>query len=128
MALRSALVDQGYLHRGVKTAKKVGGRSLFKETEGPMFRVRLDVSATPQSTTDGMIREVISPRLLTGKSDSEGNPLEFKSSDVIRVISGQLGEELWEVQGDPEPLRKRRSLIGWQLNIQRIKEQSPEEP
>lgn len=127
MALRSALVDQGYLHRRTRTVKRVGGRSLYKDNEGPMFRVRLDLGSAPENVREGRLETVPRPRLLTGKRDSEGNLLEFHSSDVVRVVSAQLGEADWEVDGDPEPLRKRRTVIGWLLNVSRVSEQEPEE-
>lgn len=141
MALGSALVDRAFLlrKRPATPEDEIGppeevegtvieGTPIFKEPNpedpepGPEFRCRLDLSGTTERTKDGLTQTDPRPKLLTPAKDLDGNELEFLSSDQLKVVSKELGTAIWEVDDDPEPLRKRRTIIGWELTIHRVKE------
>lgn len=123
MALRGALVDRAYKVDQRGTGRKVDGRTIFKPAEGTRFRARLSLSAgAPERSAQGETYVEPRPMLLTGIRDDDGNPLSFSNADRIRVVSKELGEDTWDVDSEPEPLRKKRRLIGWQLQLMRVKE------
>ena len=122
MSYRSALVDRGQVLREQASARKVEGSRVFTTEEGPTFRVRLELNAAPKRKDGGRTATEPRPMLMTDRKDSEGHELRFRSSDRIQVTSRELGEALWEVDGDPKPIRKKKRLVGWELNIKRVNE------
>lgn len=139
MALGAVLVDRAYLIRQEAivvggeegegeevegtTVVEVEGSTVYEEDEGPEFKARLQIESASERTRDGVTQTDPRPMLLTAKKDSEGTELDFKPSDRIKVVSKQLGTAIWEVDGEPEPLRKKRTVIGWQLTLHRVEEQ-----
>lgn len=129
MSLGSALVDRAFLLRKEEAdpGEVVEGTVIFEEPDednptGPEFRCRLDISATPERTKDGMTQADVRPKLLAPKRDKKGVLLEFRIGDQLKVVSRELGTAIWEIDEDPEPLRRRRSLIGWEMGLHRVKE------
>jgi hypothetical protein len=125
MSLGSVLVDRANLIRSEPTEEVIEGSVVFTEgedAEGPEFRARLQISQSPERTKEGMTQADPRPMLLTERKDLEGNDLDFRTSDKIRVVSKELGTATWEVDGEPEPLRKKRTIIGWQLQIHKVDE------
>lgn len=126
MAYRGALVDRAHILRKRKgTGRKVNGYTVQDETspvEGPEFRARLEMNTSIENERDGRTSADPRPSLMTDFRDSDGNPLEFRISDRIRVVSRQLGTAVWEVDGMPDPIRKKRRVIGWDVPIHRVEE------
>lgn len=130
MSLGAALVDRAFLLRKTEAEpqEEVEGTVIFDEPDpdapepGPEFRCRLDISSAPERTKDGMTQADPRPKLLTGKRDKDGVDLEFRIGDQIKVVSRELGTAVWEVDDDPEPLRKRRAKLGWELTLHRVVE------
>lgn len=128
MAYRSPLVDRGQIQRKVQSTKKVGGRKVPTDSPslGPMFRVRLQLPNTTERIRNGQSTAVPRPQLMTDRKDRQGNLLEFRISDKILVTSRQLGTALWEVDGEPEVIRKKRRVIGWLLPVAKVDEAAVE--
>ena len=122
MAYRGALVDRAVIRRKQRQATKVDGRTIFTSQDGPEFRARLQLPQANEDTRDERTAAVIRPTLMTDRKDSDGDLLDFRTSDRILVTSRQLGTALWEVTGEPEPLRKKRRVIGWVVPINRVDE------
>jgi hypothetical protein len=123
MSLRSALVDRAYQRRQAADTKKVEGRTLRVTTESPPIRARLEVNpATERADEGGRVTTEPRPRLMTHHRDEDGNVVEFSNSDRLRVVSKELGEHIWEIDGEPDPIRKKRRVIGWELNLHRVEE------
>ena len=122
MAYRGALVDRASIRRKHASATKVDGRTIFSSQDGPEFRVRLQLPQANEDNRDERTAATIRPTLMTDRKDASGELLEFRTSDRILVTSRQLGTDLWEVTGEPEPLRKKRKVIGWVVPINRVEE------
>lgn len=60
--------------------------------------------------------------LVTGFKDRAGAPISISASDKIEINSRQLGTATYEVVGDPEPIRKKKRVIGYQVPLSRINE------
>jgi hypothetical protein len=124
MALRAALVDLGY--RKVQRAepgRKTHGMTVMTPVEdSPPFRARLTIQQAGERLDDGRVLTEPKPTLLTGKRDKSGTELSFAHNQRIRVKSKSLGEADWEVDGEPVPIRKKRRIIGWTLNLKRTEE------
>jgi hypothetical protein len=60
------------------------------------------------------------PQVLVPATDLDGNPLHFRSDLRIDIASAQLGRALWRMAGEPEPIRKRRRVIGYVLLVGKV--------
>lgn len=122
MALGAALVDRARTVSRETTGVVVDGERLRGVTEGQWFKARLDLpaAAEAQAPGGGRRRAVRQPTLLLGVADLDGLPVALSSAVRVEVDSPQLGRSVWEVAGDPMPLRKRRRVIGWQATLQQV--------
>lgn len=122
MGLRSVLVDRAYRIRKGATSKRVEGSTIFSAQESEQIRVRLSIQQAGERTDDGRVLTEPQPTLLVYKRDILGEELDWKATDRIRVESAELGTHEYEVSGDPQPMRKKRRVIGWTLNLRRTEE------
>lgn len=122
MGLRAALVDRAYRIRKEPRSKRVEGSTVFVSGESEAVRARLSVTAAGERTEDGRVLTEPQPTLIVYKRDLIGRELDWKATDRIRVESRELGNHEFEVQGDPQPMRKKRSIIGWQITLRRTEE------
>jgi hypothetical protein len=95
-------------------------------SEEPWFRCRIFLPQGPD-TRGGPAgaprhRAVLAPTLLVGVKDTAGVPLVLKHTDRVEVDSPFQGRAVWQVQAEPEPLRKRRRVIGYQVAVQRLED------
>lgn len=124
MGLGAALVDRARPLRKEPTTARVEGTTRVAWTTHEWFRARLFLGGdaegeAPQSNHKRVLR---TPTLLCGRADSSGAALVIQHDDRLEVDSAQLGRAVWEVTGEPEPLRKRRTVIGYQLTLRRVVE------
>lgn len=126
MALGTALVDRARLISKQSTGRKVDGKTQAGDVTGPWFRARLELPEGQEgdSNVTGRRRTVVRPSLMCGARDSEGNTISFGSHDRLDVDSPQLGRATFEVAGEPKPMRKRRTVIGWEVTLARVEEHS----
>jgi hypothetical protein len=121
MALGSALVDRGRIVRQATTGVKVEGTTIFEPEFLPLFKCRLTLNEDVEKDADPRRKRVTrEATLMVNKKDKGHNLVEVRASDRVEVISKQLGTGVWEVTGDPEPLRKRRVVIGWIVGVSRV--------
>lgn len=132
MALRGALQDRARFVREEADARRVEGRTIFHPRSSPLFRCRLEINDGPKSKDDAQTMSVSqSYSLMTDRIDAEHNPLRFQPDDQIEVESRELAETtergwqtvgVFQVDGEPEQIRKKRRVIGWELRLKRIAE------
>lgn len=120
MALRAALKDRARIVRLEVQAQRVEGRSLFVPVNRPEFRCRLEVKRVPKSRDDAGVMSFNSvPVLLCDRRDEGHEDLEFEVDDKIEVTSRDMPQfsGLYNVDSLPEPIRKKRKVIGWLLTL-----------
>lgn len=122
MGLRAALVDRAYRIRKQPRSKRVEGSTVFQSGESEAVRARLSITAAGERTEDGRVLTEPQPTLIVYKRDMVGQVMDWKATDRIRVESRELGTHEFEVQGEPQPMRKKRSVIGWQIALRRTEE------
>ena len=122
MGLRSALVDRAYRIRKSPSAKRVEGSTVFRSVESEPVRARLNLTSAGERPEDGRVLTEPQPTLIVYKRDLVGEELDWRSTDRIRVESRELGTHDYEIQGEPQPMRKKRTIIGWQITLRRTEE------
>lgn len=123
MGLQSVLVDRGRILRQAVAAGQVGGRTQFVKTEpGQWFDCRLFLPQMPESFDSQRVskRVVIVPTLLYGIYDQDGNLFRVLPTDYLEIESDDLDSETWQVTAEPQPLRKKRGVIGFQTSLKRV--------
>lgn len=125
MAYASALVDRARIHRKSPAPVKVEGRTLFAEVRSAWFRVRLEADADSQSSQpeSDVPRTVRTAKLMVAPRDAEGRAVDLRFTDRVEVHSPQLGRAMWEVTQEPNPIRRKRRVIGWEVAVRRVEEQ-----
>jgi hypothetical protein len=128
VSLNAVLVDRASVVTRQATGVRVEGRTIRADVEAPQFKCRLEVNVaqdTPDPAT-GVPVVTRTTSLLYGLHDIEGNPVVLNAADRVRVVSRSMGmDELWDVAGDPQPIRKRRRLLGWQVDLRHV--ETPQE-
>lgn len=124
MGLSSALVDKARRISETATAEKVDGTTIFTPTTGAWFKARLTLEAAPESDDPqgGVRRTERTATLMYSKRDAAHNAVVVVATDKIEVNSKALGTTVFEVVGDPEPLRKKRRVIGFEVPLSLISE------
>lgn len=121
MALGAALVDRARVVRNVPAGRRVVGRTIRTPVEGEWFRARLSLGDSTQDLDEaGGRRNVRTPSLMFGIRDLAGDPIDMTGEDRVEVASAELGTELWDVVGDPKPMRKKRRVIGYTVTLRRV--------
>lgn len=120
VSLGSVLVDRGRVVRRTATGQRVEGTVVRSDVSGEWFRCRLDLPGQQESRDDHRSRRASSPTLIAFRSDVTGQPVAITGDDRIEVVSRELGTLVLEVRGAPMPLRKRRRVIGWEVQVQEV--------
>jgi hypothetical protein len=139
MGLPRALVDQA---RRVYAREDPGqpwreGQPPGEEAFGPWFKCRFRPSsrseqATPERGGYSYVDETA--RLLIGKVSADGTPLldlddasAFLDADDMVEVQSELGTHRWFVNSAPSPLRRRRGIVGWTVQLRRAREATVQE-
>lgn len=122
MALGSALVDRARIVRNTPQPRKVEGRTQMAKVKHAWFRCRLTLPQRPHSNdpSNGRRRTDSRPSLLYGLRDADGEPVDLSPEDEVEIESKELGTALWRLDAAPEPLRKRRSLVGYEVRLRAV--------
>lgn len=124
MALGSAMVDRARIIRRAPSPVKIEGRTQMTTVRGAWFRCRLNLRSDSQSQGPGdNPRTTRRPTLMLLPLDIEGRAVDLRHTDKVEVDSPELGLNLWEVDGEPEPLRKKRRVIGYEVPVKRVEQQ-----
>ncbi len=105
----------------------VDGRAVDGESLGNWFRCRFDVS-TANESGEAPGRASSSPVLMHGVRDNTGEQVRLDPGQRVEVLCAALwsGPRVFEVAGEPSPLRKRRRLIGFEAPLTRVFEPNRE--
>lgn len=124
MALRAVCVDRARLLRKESSAVRVEGSTSFVAVPGQWFRCRLFLtqSTDAEDPSKGHFSSTLAPQLLCVRRDLDGSRLHLHGDERVEINSRQFGRTLWRMQGEPQPLRKRRRVIGWLAFIERVVE------
>lgn len=124
MGLGAVLVDRARQLAVVGTGTKVDGTTQTAPVEGPWFPCRLELPGTPETDGPGggPKRTVKAPRIFYRPLAPDGTLVALKATDKIEIVSPELGTAVWQATGDPEPWRKKRRVLAWAINLQRVDE------
>lgn len=123
MGLGSALVDRARIVRQVSaTETRVAGSSVLAQVEGNWFRARLELPGGSESEAPerGRRRQVLAPTLLFEPFDEANEDVDLSADDYVEVDSVELGRTRWQITTFPQPIRKKRAVIGFQVTLRRI--------
>jgi hypothetical protein len=119
----SALVDRARIVERESTGQKVEGTTLMSPTHSAWFKCRLFLESASERKEQGERRKVVAtPQVLCALRDENGELVVIEAEMRMEISSTELGTATWNVSGDPEPIRKKRSLIGWLASIERVVE------
>jgi hypothetical protein len=132
------LKDRARSIQSLPTETRVEGKTVMANDVlwGDWFKARLSEQSRRETTDGGGTwRTVKNPSLLFGVKDTYGQTLLdtdeggslLKARDRVEVDSVQLGRAVYELTGDPQPIRKKRRLIGFEAPLQRVDRQPHEE-
>lgn len=104
--------------------ERVEGTTQFRTLHHPWFRCRMQLNNAPDSddTQGGRRRSPQTAQMMCGMRDQDGNTLDLKASDRLEVNSRELGRAIYEVVSEPEPIRKKRRMLGHIQNLTRVEE------
>lgn len=123
MALAGALVDRARTVRRESTGRKVEGTTQLTPTHGEWFKARLFLKAAPERREQGDRKKAVAtPRLMFLVNDVGGDPVDLHAEDQVEVASPELGTAMWRITEEPEPIRKKRRVIGWEVGLERVLE------
>jgi hypothetical protein len=103
------------------SADRVEGTTVYEQTTSAWFRARLELGAGAGSAAEatGAQESVRNPSLMCGIKDSTGELIRINGQDRLEVQSVNLGNNTFDVIGDPAPIRKKRKVIGWTVTLRR---------
>lgn len=124
MGLNAALVDRARVIQKRAAGRVVDGETIYSDTEGEWFKCRLQIGrdAKADEPATQAAESVHTPELLYAFRDLAGEPVVLNVQQRLEVASRQLGDATYEVQADPEPLRKKRRVIGYQTTLRRVEQ------
>lgn len=122
MALRSALVDRAYVKRRVADEPVVNGRRPQTMTESAAIRCRVSVNDAAERNDEGRKVTDDRPTLTIDRRDADGVEIRPRKTDRLRIVSRELGEGTYEIEGKVKPIRKKRRIIGWTCTVVQLEE------
>jgi hypothetical protein len=125
VAIGAALVDRARTVRREATGQRVEGTSLMAPVFGEWFRARLflDMQQYAERDEQGERRKVVhTPQLMFGVRDVVGGAVAVLAEEEVEVDSPEFGRQVWRVTGDPQPIRKKRAVIGGLVTLERVVE------
>lgn len=124
MGLNSALVDRARVINKRAAGRVVDGTTIYGETEGEWFRCRLELGRETETLDPATSERSVhrTPSLMVALRDLAGDPVELNVEQRLEIESRELGNQLWDVLSAPEPMRKKRKVIGWQATLRRVEQ------
>lgn len=124
MGFHSALVDQARLLSKEPLGATVGGTIRFTDVRGEWFRCRLTLPGAPENLEGATYRRTVIrvPTLLYDIVDAVDEAVVLFVETRLEVNSKELGDQVWDVVSNPEPLRRKRRVMGWQTTLRRVED------
>jgi hypothetical protein len=124
MALRGALVDTARMVAQEETTVKVEGTTQFQTVTHPWFRCRVWQQTLPRRTdvqNGGTVADR-QPQMMYDIRDEDGDPVVLTIRDKVEVRSKEQAIDtlIFELDGDPAPIRKKRKVIGYEVTVKKI--------
>lgn len=127
MGLTGALVDRARTITRDSTGVKVEGTTLLTDTHSAWFKARLFLDQASERKEQGERAKAVStPQILIAYRDEFGELVVVDSDMKLEVESPELGTALWRIQGQPQPIRKKRPVIGYLATLERVIEPARE--
>lgn len=128
MALGAAMVDLARIYvQRPSAGGRVEGRTQLTEDVSPWIKARLTLPQAPEAidqTPRGRRRVASVPTMMCLAKDKAGGLVEINTQHRIGVLSKQqFGagvEVIYQVTANPEPIRKKRKVIGWTVALRRV--------
>lgn len=123
MGYGAALVDRARIVRQrAATPVRVAGSTVLAPTEGNWFRARLELPSGAESPApnSGRTRQVTAPTLMFEQFDEANEIVDLSADDRVEVDSLELGRTTWQVTASPQPIRKKRAVIGFQVALRQV--------
>lgn len=120
MSLQSALVDVAHtVHRG-PVGPSVHGTTPMGDIYSPDFKCRVSAPNTQELRTDQIQFEQATRdvTVLTGLKYIDGSDLVLDKDWKLVIDTGPYAGE-YELLGDPEPIRKKIDMIGYNVAARR---------
>lgn len=121
MAIGAATPDHARVRRDVRSGERVVGRYVTTVAYSEPFRCRYTPAQESESRSQGGVRRTKPATVMVSRAALAARGLAgLRASDRLEVtpLGGQ--PVLMEVQGEPKPIRKRRTTIGWTAQVQRV--------
>jgi hypothetical protein len=111
------------VRREARTGERVRGAFKTEAVWSKPFRCRYAPARESESRSQGGVRRV-KPATLTVKALSlkSAGVATLRASDRVEVTQADGTKLLMEVMGEPEPVRKRRSTIGYLVSLQKARD------
>lgn len=128
MALGAAMVDLARVYtRQQVAAGRVEGSTQYVDAVSAWAKARLTIPQAPEavdSTPRGRRRVAQVPTLMVLAKDKAGEPVQITTDTRIGVVSkqqfGEGVEVFFRVTADPEPIRKKRTVLGYTAALERV--------
>ena len=112
MSYRSVLVDKARAITYTRGTRGIEGESLKITTYGKWFSARLVPAGSKEVRANNRSsHETKETQLLYAVGGS------LHINDKVEVTSRELGTAVWIVMGEPQPVRKKRVLLGYIATI-----------
>lgn len=122
MSVAAVCVDRARVLVKEPSARRIEGRTSFTPVAEQWFKCRLFLTQS-NDVSDAQrahFSSVSQPQVLCVKKDLDGTLLSFRGDQRLEINSKQFGRAVWRLMGEPEPLRKKRPIIGWLLFVERV--------
>lgn len=118
MGLNAVLKDKGRTISQEKSEVRIEGTKQRITSQSVQFKCRLEMVKSSEASDQGYHRTAVRPRIMVGKRT------ELRANQSIEILSPQIhGNDEWveySIDGDPEPYRKKKSVVGWEANLVRV--------
>lgn len=123
MAIGASTPDRARVRRDARTGERVRGAYATEIVWTKPFRCRYVPARESESRSSSGVRRT-KPATLTMKAlslKSSGVGL-LRASDRVEITQADGTKLLMEVMGEPEPIRKRRTTIGYTASLQKARD------
>lgn len=124
MALGAATPDRARLLRTSRSGARVAGRYVTAQAYSRPFRCRFTEQGESEGRSQSGVRRVKPAQLMVAKGALSSRGIAaLGPSDRIEITpAGAAAPVLFEIQGAPRPIRKRRTVIGWIATLQKVRD------
>jgi hypothetical protein len=128
MGLATACPDLARTVRQAVSDTKVEGQRQSSTEYGPWFRCRLDFRSEGETVDAAQHSFRRKPNFLCPKRAKDRTLLDLQGTDVLEIKSREFGGGQYRFDGFPTPLRKRKTIIGWEGRLVKVQERSDAQP